>query len=45
MSAKQGWLKFVLPVVVILAGIAGMQIMVHSRPAPKKEVKESRGVP
>jgi len=44
MSAKQGWLKFVLPVVVILAGFAGMQIMVHSRPAPKKEVKESRGV-
>lgn len=44
MSRKTILLKIALPIVVILAGLAGMQIMVHSRAAPKKEVKESRGV-
>lgn len=44
MSKKTILLKIALPIVVILAGLAGMQIMVHSRAAPKKEVKESRGV-
>ncbi|HSM00629.1 MAG TPA: efflux RND transporter periplasmic adaptor subunit [Candidatus Limnocylindria bacterium] len=44
MSRKSILLKIALPIVVILAGLAGMQIMVHSRAAPKKEVKESRGV-
>ncbi len=44
MSRKTILLKIALPIVVILAGFAGMQIMVHSRAAPKKEVKESRGV-
>ncbi len=44
MSKKTILLKIALPIVVILAGFAGMQIMVHSRAAPKKEVKESRGV-
>jgi RND family efflux transporter MFP subunit len=44
MSRKTVLLKIALPIVVILAGFAGMQIMVHSRTAPKKEVKESRGV-
>ncbi|MBK5094866.1 MAG: efflux RND transporter periplasmic adaptor subunit, partial [Deltaproteobacteria bacterium] len=43
MSRKSILLKIALPIVVILAGFAGMQIMVHSRTAPKKEVKESRG--
>ena len=43
MSRKSILLKIALPIVVILAGLAGMQIMVHSRAAPKKEVKESRG--
>ena len=44
MSRKTVLLKIALPIVVILAGFAGMQIMVYSRTAPKKEVKESRGV-
>jgi RND family efflux transporter MFP subunit len=44
MSKKTILLKIALPIVVILVGLAGMQIMVHSRAAPKKEVKESRGV-
>jgi RND family efflux transporter MFP subunit len=44
MSRKSILLKIALPIVVILAGFAGMQLMVHSRSAPKKEVKESRGV-
>jgi RND family efflux transporter MFP subunit len=43
MSRKSILLKIALPIVVILAGFAGMQLMVHSRTAPKKEVKESRG--
>ena len=43
MSAKQKLLKIVLPLVVILAGFAGMQLMVHSRTAPKKEVRENPG--
>jgi RND family efflux transporter MFP subunit len=43
MSAKQKLLKIVLPLVVILAGIAGMQLMVHSRSSPKKEVRENPG--
>lgn len=44
MSRKTVLLKIALPIVVILAGFAGMQLMVHSRAAPKIEVKESRGV-
>jgi RND family efflux transporter MFP subunit len=44
MSRKTILLKIALPIVVILAGFAGMQLMVYSRAAPKKEVKESRGV-
>jgi RND family efflux transporter MFP subunit len=44
MSRKTILLKITLPIVVILAGFAGMQIMIHSRAAPKKEVKESKGV-
>lgn len=43
MSKKTVLLKIALPIAVIIAGFAGMQIMVHSRAAPKKEVKESRG--
>ncbi|MGB6410397.1 MAG: hypothetical protein WBF16_04260, partial [Candidatus Deferrimicrobiaceae bacterium] len=43
MSTKQKLLKIVLPIVVILAGFAGMQLMVHSRTAPKKEVRENPG--
>lgn len=43
MSRNTILLKIALPIAVILAGFAGMQIMVHSRAAPKKEVKESRG--
>ncbi len=44
MSKKGFLLKIALPIVVILAGFAGMQLMVHYRASPKKEVKESRGV-
>jgi RND family efflux transporter MFP subunit len=43
MSKKTLLLKIVLPIAVIIAGFAGMQIMIHFRAAPKKEVKESRG--
>ncbi len=43
MSRKSILLKIALPIVVILAGFAGMQLMVHSRTAPKKEVRENPG--
>jgi RND family efflux transporter MFP subunit len=43
MSKKTLLVKIVLPIAVIIAGFAGMQIMIHFRAAPKKEVKESRG--
>jgi RND family efflux transporter MFP subunit len=45
MSAKQKWLKLVLPIVVILVGIGGMQLMVYSRSSPQKEVRENPGAP
>lgn len=44
MSRKTILLKIALPIVILLAGFAGMQLLVHSRAAPKKEVKGSRGV-
>ncbi len=44
MSKKTILLKIALPIAVILAGYAGMQLMVHSRPSPKKEVKENKGI-
>ncbi|HBX42711.1 MAG TPA: efflux RND transporter periplasmic adaptor subunit [Deltaproteobacteria bacterium] len=44
MSKKTILLKIALPIVIILAGFAGMQLMVHSRSSPKKEVKESKGL-
>lgn len=37
MSAREKWLKIVLPVVLILAGLAGMQLMVFTRTPPVKE--------
>lgn len=44
MSAKEKWRKVVLPIVFLLAGFAGMQLMVYSRSSPKKEVREPPGV-
>lgn len=44
MSKKAILLKIALPIAILLAGFAGMQLMVHSRSSPKKEVKESKGV-
>lgn len=37
MSSREKWLKIVLPVVLILAGLAGMQLMVFTRTPPVKE--------
>jgi RND family efflux transporter MFP subunit len=44
MSLKNKLLKIVLPIVIIIAGFAGMQVLVLSRPSPKKEVRETPGV-
>ncbi len=43
MSAKQKWLKIVLPIVVILVGFGGMQLMVYYRSSPQKKVGENPG--
>ncbi len=41
---KNKAMKIVLPVVIVLAGFAVMQIMVLRRPAPQKEVKDHPGL-
>ncbi len=43
MSTREKWLKVVLPVVLILAGAAGMQLMVFTRTPPAKESKGNPG--
>lgn len=45
MSRKDVAMKIILPIVFLLAGFGGMQVMIHSRTPPKTEVKENRGVP
>lgn len=44
MSVKTKLLKIVLPIVIILAGFAGMKLLILSRPAPIKETRETPGV-
>ncbi len=44
MSLKTTLMKIVLPIGIVLAGFAGMKLMVLSRPSPEKEVRESPGV-
>lgn len=44
MSVKTALLKFLLPVVIVLAGFAGMKLLVLSRPAPVREARETPGV-
>lgn len=44
MSLKNKLLKIVLPVVIIIAGFAGMKLLVLSRPAPIKETRRNPGV-
>jgi len=41
---KNKAMKIVLPIVIILAGFAVMQILVLRRPAPQKEIKEHPGL-
>lgn len=43
MNGKKRWLKIVLPVLIVLLGVAGMRVMVLSRKAPPKEVREKPG--
>jgi len=43
MSRKATLIKIVLPLVVVLAGLAGMRMMIASRPEPRKVPRENPG--
>jgi RND family efflux transporter MFP subunit len=44
MSQKTGFIKIVVPVLIIIAGIIIMKILISSRPTPEKEVKKDPGI-
>jgi RND family efflux transporter MFP subunit len=43
MSQRQRIVKIILPVLIILLGIAVMMILIKTRPAPKKETRKDTG--
>lgn len=44
MSDRRKWWKILIPVLILLAGVAGMRLMILSHQAPARTVRENPGV-